>query len=150
MTDRSELLECALDSLPRGVVLFGAEDEVVFWNRAAQAITGYAGMDLLSRPVPEGLEGLLPEWARRRDLEAGGEAQTGRSAIVHTCHKLGQEVQTFAQVVILRDALGQRIGAATVFHPAESVDALPHGETAEGEAAGASQADMEERLQNRV
>lgn len=146
MTDRSELLECALDSLPRGVVLFGAEDEVVFWNRAAQAITGYAGMDLLSRPVPEGLEGLLPEWARRRDLEAGGEAQTGRSAIVHTCHKLGQEVQTFAQVVILRDALGQRIGAATVFHPAESVDALPHGETAEGEAAGASQADMEERL----
>ena len=44
---------------PEGVALIGADGQVVFWNRAAEAITGYAGMDLLSRQVPEPLEPLL-------------------------------------------------------------------------------------------
>ena len=47
----------------------------------------------------------------------------------------------------LRDGLGERIGTAAVFHPAESLDALPHGVTGENEAVVASQADIEDRLQ---
>ena len=35
------LLESALDSLPDGVSLFECEGGVVFWNQAAEAITGY-------------------------------------------------------------------------------------------------------------
>lgn len=65
MIDRNELLEAALDSLPEGVALIGMDYEVVFWNQAAQGITGYAAMDMLAQPLPEGLEALFDE-ARRR------------------------------------------------------------------------------------
>ncbi len=50
----------------------------------------------------------------------------------------------------LRDALGERIGTAVAFHPAESLDALPHGATSEGSSEDdlqSSRADLEERLQ---
>ena len=56
MIDRAELLEAALDSRPDGIALLGIEGEVMFWNRAAEAITGYSSLDLLSRPVPSFLE----------------------------------------------------------------------------------------------
>ena len=66
---------------------------------------------------------------------------------MRTQHKLGHELQAITRVVALRDALGERIGTAAVFHPAESLDALPHGVTGENGAVGASQADLEDRLQ---
>ena len=45
MSDRAELLEATLDSLPEGAALLGENCQVVFWNQAAQAITGYAAQD---------------------------------------------------------------------------------------------------------
>jgi diguanylate cyclase (GGDEF)-like protein len=52
-----------------------------------------------------------------------------------------------ARVFVLRDSLGVRIGSAVVFHPAESLDALPHGETGESEGVEASQTEVEDRLE---
>jgi PAS domain-containing protein len=49
MTDRTELLEVALDSLPEGFALVGGEGQILLWNRAAEAISGHASVDLLSR-----------------------------------------------------------------------------------------------------
>jgi diguanylate cyclase (GGDEF)-like protein len=40
-----------------------------------------------------------------------------------------------------------RIGAAVIFHPAESLDALPHGETGEGSGVETDQAELEDRLE---
>jgi len=51
MTDRTELLEAALDSLPEGIALIDDEGRVAFWNRSAEAITGQAGVDMVSHPV---------------------------------------------------------------------------------------------------
>ena len=48
---------------------------------------------------------------------------------------------------MLCDGLGGHIGRAVVFHSAESLEALPHGETGEGDGIGASQADLEDRLE---
>ena len=64
MADRAELLEVALDSLPEGLALLGGEGQVMLWNRAAEAITGYASADLLSRQTPEQLEPLLLSCSR--------------------------------------------------------------------------------------
>jgi diguanylate cyclase (GGDEF)-like protein/PAS domain S-box-containing protein len=147
MRDRTELLESALDSLPDGIALFGMEGEVVFWNHAAEAITGYASVELLARAVPEALEPLAPGSPRHGVLQPDAEPQTGRVALVRVRHKLGHEMQAITRVAVLRDGLGERIGTAAVFHPAESLDALPHGVTGENEAVGASQADLEDRLQ---
>jgi diguanylate cyclase (GGDEF)-like protein len=129
MTDRTELLEAALDSWPNGIALVDAEGLIVFWNQAAEAITGYAGVELLARSAPEELEPLLR--AETRLLR----------------HKLGHQEQTMARTLLLRDGLGGRLGTITVFHPTEGLDALPHGESGEDTAVETSQAEMEERLQ---
>jgi diguanylate cyclase (GGDEF)-like protein/PAS domain S-box-containing protein len=147
MRDRTELLESALDSLPSGIALFGMEGEVVFWNRVAETITGYEGAEMLGRAIPEALEALAPARLLHGELHRDGEPRTSRGALVRTLHKLGHELQAITRVVALRDGLGERIGTAAVFHPAESLDALPHGMTGEGEALGQSQADLEDRLQ---
>ena len=147
MRDRTELLESALDTLPAGIALFGVEGELVFWNQAAEAMTGFAGPELLGRLIPETLAPLAPERLLHGEAEPGAERQTSRGALVRARHKLGHELQAIARVVVLHDGLGERIGTAAVFHPAESLDALPRGVTGENEAVGASQADIEDRLQ---
>jgi diguanylate cyclase (GGDEF)-like protein len=135
MNDRTAILESALDSLPDGIVLFGLEGEVVFWNQAAAAITGYQGVDVMGRPPSAEVAALLPP-------------VTGRGTPVRAKHKLGHEVQVMSRALVLLDILGERIGMAALFHPAESLDALPHGDTGEDEEVGASQAELEERLES--
>ena len=147
MRDRTELLESALDSLPAGIALFGMQGEVLFWNHAAEAITGYAGVDLVGQAIPEAIEPLAPGSASHGALQPGANSRTSHGAMVRARHKLGHEMKAITRVVVLRDGLGERIGTAAVFHPAESLDALPHGVTGENEAVGASQADIEDRLQ---
>lgn len=146
MTDRAELLEAALDSRSDGIALLSAQNEVVFWNRAAEAITGNSGMEILFKPSPAALEQLLNP-AIEPESEAPSVHRV-RGTVVEAQHKLGHTVQVIAQRAVLRDALGERIGIAVFFHPAQSLDALPHGETGEdeGEELEASQAELEERL----
>ena len=147
MRDRTELLESALDCLPAGIALFGLEGEVVFWNRGAESITGYAGTEVLGGAIPEALEPLAPERLLLGEVGPGAEPQTGRGALVRARHKLGHELQAIARVMVLQDRVGERIGTAALFHPAESLDALPHGVTGGDGEVGASQAEIEERLQ---
>jgi diguanylate cyclase (GGDEF)-like protein len=148
MTDRADLLEATLDSLPAGIGLLGEEGEVVFWNRAAEAITGHAGLDLVGRAVPETLKALLEGTASPGDQEPYSGPQPGRGCLVHVLHMLGHDVPAIARTLVLRDGLGRHIGTAVVFHSAESLEALPHGETGDNEGVRASQAELEERLED--
>ncbi len=146
MIDRTELLESTLDGLPDGLAVCSAEQEVVFWNQAAQAITGFAPIDVVSKPLPEGLRPLLFEQSANAAGREPVAPEEGRRALVHPLHKLGHPVPVIARVLVLRDGLGGRIGAAALFHPAESLDALPHG-AARDAGVEASRADFEEQLQ---
>lgn len=146
MTDRTELLESTLDSLPDGVAVCNAEGEVVFWNQAAQGITGWAPIDVVVRPIPEGMRPLLFEESENAATREPVAPAEGRRALVYARHKLGHAIPVITRVLVLRDGLGGRIGAAALFHPAESLDALPHG-AAENANLEASRADFEERLQ---
>jgi len=148
MTDRTELLEAALDSLPDGIALAGLEGQMAFWNLAAESITGHARADLLGRPVGEVLETLIVGGERQWTRQIDTVEQPGRGTLVHVRHRLGHDVPAIARVVVLRDGLGERIGTAVVFHSAENLDALPHGETGqrEGEGVRASQTHLEDRL----
>lgn len=145
MANRTELLEAALDSLPEGIALVDAEDRVAFWNRSAEAITGHAAGDLVARPASEALEPLLIS-QRPGEQEPCLGVPAGSGALVHLRHKLGHEVPAMMRALVLRDGLGGRIGLAAVFHPAESLDALPHGECSEGSVVESDQAKFEERL----
>jgi diguanylate cyclase (GGDEF)-like protein/PAS domain S-box-containing protein len=146
MSDRIELLEVALDSLPEGLALLGSEGQIMLWNRAAEAITGYTSEELFSRQAPEPLVPLLAASSGPGDREAWAGTQSGRGAMVHFQHQLGHDVPIIARTLVLRDGLDGRVGAAIVFHPAESLDALPHGDCEEGSSVEASQAELEDRL----
>jgi two-component system cell cycle response regulator len=152
MTDRAELLEATLDCLPEGVALLGENCHVVFWNQAAQAITGHAAVDIVGRPAPETLQALLECSVCMGDSEPGTCPASGHEAghgfLAHTNHKLGHDVPTMARILMLRDGLGARIGKAILFHPAECLDALPHGVAGEGQDIEASQEDLKERLES--
>jgi diguanylate cyclase (GGDEF)-like protein/PAS domain S-box-containing protein len=145
MADRTELLEAALDSLWDGIALVGDEGQVVFWNQAAEAITGYANVDLLARPATAALEMLFAA-PPPGEQGSGAGSQTGHGALIYLEHKLGHRVPVMLRTLALRDGLGGRIGVAAVFHPAESLDALPHGEFAEGSGVDATLAELEARL----
>ena len=112
MRDRTELLESALDSLPDGIAVLGMERDVVFWSHAAEAITGYTGVELLERAVPEGLEPLVLGSAHHEVSQPCAEQQTARGTLVRVRHKLGHEMRAITRVEDLRDGLGERIGTA--------------------------------------
>lgn len=143
MTDRIALLEAALDSLPDGIALIDGSGVVVSWNQAAAAITGYTAGDLLAHPAPETLSPLLLETAPGDEMEIT-EPDSCQSTLVRLRHKLGHELPAITRTILLRDGLGEPIGAAAVFHPVEPLDALPHAES--HEYGDASQADFEDRL----
>ena len=145
--DRTEFLEAALDNLPEGIALLGEECRVVFWNKAAEAVTGHAAMDLMGRPVPETLKPLLDRCAPPGDPEPNSGPQPGHGFLVHARHKLGHEVPAMVRILVLRDGMGGRIGTAVLFHPAECLDALPRGETGEDQGVETSQTDLKNRLE---
>jgi diguanylate cyclase (GGDEF)-like protein/PAS domain S-box-containing protein len=147
MTDRTELLEAALDSRPDGIALLSSDGEVVFWNRAAEAITGYAGIEVLARPIPIPLGPLLIDSALQASRPLGTAPPPAGGALVHVRHKLGHEMPAIARRVLLRNGIGESIGLAVAFHPAESLDALPYGESGEDSSEIESRADVEEKLQ---
>ena len=148
MSDRAELLEATLDNLPEGIALLGENCQVVFWNQAAQSITGYPPLDVVGRPAPDSLQPLLENCGSCAGPEIGPIPDAGRGFLVHARHKLGHNVSAMTRLLVLRDGMGARIGTAILFHPAECLDALPHGESGEDENVEASQADLEDRLES--
>jgi PAS domain S-box-containing protein/diguanylate cyclase (GGDEF)-like protein len=146
MTDRIELMEAALDSYPDGIVLLGLDGEPVFWNQAAQEITGYAATELLGRLLPEELEQLLQaeghhqEPAQRSDLKGGGRA------VVELRHKHGDVLRVLTRVTVLRNGMGERIGSVVAFHPAENLNLQAEDSDSEDASASELRADMMERM----
>jgi diguanylate cyclase (GGDEF)-like protein len=70
--------------------------------------------------------------------------------VVHARHKLGHDFSATSRLLVLRDAMGRRIGTAILFHPAECLDALAHGETGENTDVEASQQDLKNRLESLI
>ena len=140
MADRAELVEATLDSLLEGVAVVDGDCRVAFWNRAARDITGFAEMDLLGQHAPRGLRELLD------GVGVDQSTELGRSVLAHARHKIGHDYLIMVRPLALRNNMGMRIGTALVFHPAECLDALPHGETGENEDVEASQDELKDRL----
>jgi diguanylate cyclase (GGDEF)-like protein/PAS domain S-box-containing protein len=143
MVERAELVEAGLEIYREGLALIDCEDRVVFWNRAAETITGYPGATLLGRPVPGPLEGLTACPVREAD---DGMRAPACGTVVHIQHKRGHDLPAVVRRVVLRDGLGERIGTAAVFHGAEQNTVLPHGVTSDVLEVIDSQADFQERL----
>ncbi len=143
MSERSELLEATFDGHPEGIALLGRGCCVALWNRPAEAITGFLALDLVGRPAPDSLQALLHSCAKSPDSVLSSSPDRG--CLLHIHHKLGHTLPVFARIMLLRDSLGGRIGTALIFHPADTLDALPHGESGDDAENEASEADFEDR-----
>ena len=144
MVDRVELLEAALNNLGEGVALADHEGRIAFWNHAAEVITGYESRKMAGQNVRETLDALIvggaQHWVRQTDADPVAQ----RGSLVHVQHSGGYAIALMAQVLILRDSLGQRIGSGAVFHPAAGK--LPHGRIEQDCDVTESQAEVEDRL----
>lgn len=138
MTDRIALLESALDSLPEGLALLDTGGEVVLWNQAAAEITGSVSAEIVAHSLPPALVNLIEN--------TPGERRGERGTLVHLRHALGHEIPSIARRVVLADESGGVIGTAVFFHPAQRLDALPHGDSGDDRDVQASQEEFEERL----
>jgi diguanylate cyclase (GGDEF)-like protein len=157
-----ELLERALGVLEEGIAVLDGQSRVVFWNAAAEAVTGHTGAELLARPLPIGFYQMnvaqdsghsVMQIPVMQILDSNSGQETGwvdRPALVHLRHRQGHGLPAMLRRTALRDALGKRIGTLLRFHPVEEMDTLPHGGTDEDGSLDKhmehSQADMEDRL----
>jgi diguanylate cyclase (GGDEF)-like protein/PAS domain S-box-containing protein len=146
VSDREALFEAALDCRADGIALFDMEGAALFWNSAAETMTGFSRTEMMSGPIPDALEPLLPEVDREINTPHGAR---GPRILVTAKSKLGKELKTITERKVLCDASGEPIGAAVFFHLAQTPGALPHGDSSENETGEleTSQRDLEERLE---
>ena len=147
MIDRLEMLEAALDILPEGIALADVNDCVSFWSSAAEAITGHPRATVVGRRVGEALETLIVGGARRWSAHAAASPHPDLGIHMPVRHRLGHQLPAIVRVWVLRNELGERIGNMVVFHPAQSLDALPHGSVTENPRLEESVTNIQERLQ---
>jgi diguanylate cyclase (GGDEF)-like protein/PAS domain S-box-containing protein len=146
MSDRGELMEATLDSFPEGLALLDRQDAVTFWNRAAEHITGYPSIEVVTRPIPCGLEPLLSTDASPPPQDTRAVTRLERGMLVRAQDRRGGALPLMVRTVVLRDSLGERIGKAAIFHLANGMDALPHGESSEEPNVEAAQAEVEDEV----
>ena len=127
MATRTELFEAVLDALTEGIIVSDAEGHVAFWNRAAEAITGHAGSELVGQPVKSVLEALIVAGSQIPFAPTHAQPVLSLGSLVHARHRRGHVFQAVTKGLTLRDGLGARIGAGVIFRPLANSDALPHG-----------------------
>lgn len=130
----SEILQAALSELEEGIAVLDGESRVLFWSPAAAAISGHPSAELLSRKLPADLfqvDAFFQADAHHRPATEQTIAE--RFVLVNLRHRQGHPMPAMLRRTPLRNALGERFGTLLRFHPAEEIDALPHGFTGEGE-----------------
>lgn len=145
MADRRELMEAALDCYPEGIALTDADGHVVFWNRAAESISGFPSLEVVGRSTPWAIEPLLD--ASCKDDAPDAHRRAARGLLVHAQHKRGADLTAMVRTQVLRDELGVRIGSVVAFREAEQWDALPCGAITPDSDAETMQARVEERVE---
>lgn len=175
MGDRVALLAATLHLMEEGIAVLDEQANVVHWNRAAAALTGYEPEDVICRKCPEGLfriekqpsakvcgkmdasrasvpsqqaavTGKIHVPSKAENFDPESEQLSERPFLVSMRHKLGHTVPGMLRKVTLRDFEGATMGMALLFYPVEEVDSLPRGEADVGAGIEASQENMEERL----
>ena len=89
MANRGELFEAVLDAITEGVVVADGEGRVAFWNRAAEAITGHPGSELIGQPVKSALQALVVARSQVPFAQTHAQSAQGRGSLVHARHRRG-------------------------------------------------------------
>lgn len=140
-----ELFETALDSLQEGIALLDGEGELVFWNRAAEAITGFSSQQLALHSTTTSVEPLFAE-TRGPALSWTEPGNPRRRTLVHARHRLGQPLDLTARICRLYGYSGEFFGTSVVFHPAPIEGESRSAEEGDGARREQSRAELQQRL----
>jgi diguanylate cyclase (GGDEF)-like protein/PAS domain S-box-containing protein len=118
--DDPEVYRAALDNLPTGVYLVDRSGKILFWNAAAERITGYLRQDVVGHLSEEGLLGHMDG----DDNEMTGKASplagalrngTATDAQVSLRRKSGHRVLVKLHAAPIRNGHGVFVGAVESF-----------------------------------
>ncbi len=121
MRIRSSLAKTVMDEVYDGVYIMDRDRKILFWNRAAERITGYAANEAIGIRCRDNLlihvdadgtllcaENLCPA---HQSMQDGRE----RQAEVYLHHKSGHRLAISTRICPLRDKKGKIVGAVEVF-----------------------------------
>jgi diguanylate cyclase (GGDEF)-like protein len=145
MSCRVELLEATLNHMEEAVVILDEQTNVLFWNKAATAFTGYPSQDVIAHPFPDLYR--IDAIHSDRPAAAAPSPQLESPTLVTMSHKLGHSLPGMLRRIALQDALDAPSGEALLFYPTEELDVLPHGDSAHRLDVERSQADVHDRLE---
>jgi diguanylate cyclase (GGDEF)-like protein/PAS domain S-box-containing protein len=130
MSDHSDLdLAAVIDNLHDGLYLVDRLRRIIYWNKAAERITGFTAAEVLGRRCADNV--LIHVDAEGTPLCTGACPLAGtihdrvpREASVFLHHKLGHRLPVSVGVTPLFDRQGTMVGAAESFSDTSSVEAL--------------------------
>ncbi len=110
-----------LESLSDGVYFVDRSRHILYWNRGAERITGFAAEEVLGRPCKDGILNHCDESGTilcgdRCPLLATIHDGQRREAHVYLHHKDGHRKPVLVRAAAIRDADGEVTGAVETFH----------------------------------
>jgi len=112
-----------LNSIADGVYVTDIDRQIIYWNQAAEVITGWRGRDVLGRSCRDGILCHADKHARNlcgkdtcplyRAITTGQAAQT--PIVVYARHRHGQRIPMQVNVAPIRDGNGDIVGGVEVF-----------------------------------
>jgi diguanylate cyclase (GGDEF)-like protein/PAS domain S-box-containing protein len=132
MTDTFDLdVMSIVDNLQDGLYLVDRSRRIIYWNKAAERITGFSAVEVLGRPCADNI--LIHVDAEGTSLCAGacpltatmrGEGPQCCSVFLH--HSRGHRVPVAVHAMPLLDRQGAMVGAVESFSETSPVDDLRH------------------------
>jgi diguanylate cyclase (GGDEF)-like protein/PAS domain S-box-containing protein len=120
MSDRSEFYRELLDSLSDGVYFTDLEGRIIFWNKAAEQLSGFSQSEVLGRRCSDNI--LMHVDASGTCLCTSGcplratiSDGRPRDADVYLHHKDGSRIPIRARATPMKDNSGKILGAVEVF-----------------------------------
>ncbi|MCK9173338.1 MAG: sensor domain-containing diguanylate cyclase [Desulfuromonas thiophila] len=123
-----------LDHLGEAVYFVDPERRILYWNHAAELLTGYAAAELVGRLCADGPlhhvdEKNTPLCQQHCPLKRCIDSGEPQEKLVFLAHKQGQRIPVMVKTAAVRDAGGNILGAVEIF-----TDAAPWLELKEVES----------------
>jgi len=120
-----------LEALAEGVYFTNTDRKILYWNKGAEAITGFSADEVVGSHCWDNILMHVDEQGRSlcrgacplvRCIQSGEPTFTN----VFLTHKMGHRLPVVIRTIPLRDLSGQIAGAMEIFAAASSGDALLH------------------------